>query len=304
MGPGPMGDTDGVIRALAARQHGVVERGQLLEAGVAPHAVAYRVAKGRLHVLYRGVYRVGPLAAPLEREMAGVLACGVTAVLSHHSAGAAWTLLSRGPGAVPVEVSGQGGYRAPDGWLRLHRVVPFAADETTTFERIPITTPARTLVDLAGSLDVWELERAVARADRQKLVTIEALDALLARYPGRAGCRALRAVLGRNGGSLLTRSDAEARFVGLMREAVLPPPEANVAVEGFEVDFVWRAARLVVEVDGFEYHSSRSAFERDRRRDAVLAASGFRVIRVTWRQLTSEPKALVARVARALGDGA
>jgi very-short-patch-repair endonuclease len=299
-----MADTDGVIRALAARQHGVVRRAQLLEAGVAPHAVAYRVAKGRLHPLHRGVYRVGPVAAPLEREMAGVLACGATAVLSHHSAGGVWTLLSRGPGVVPVEVSSQGGYRAPDRGLRLHRVVPFEADEVTTFEGIPITTPARTLLDLAGRLDVWELERAVARADRQKLVTIEALDALLARHPGRAGCRALRAVLGRNGGSLLTRSDAEARFLGLVREALLPPTEANVAVEGFEVDFLWRGARLVVEVDGFEYHASRSAFERDRRRDAVLAASGFRVIRVTWRQLTSEAKPLLARVARALGERA
>lgn len=299
-----MGDTDAAIRALAARQHGVVARGQLLERGVPPHAVAYRVAKGRLYALHRGVYRVGPVAAPLEREMAGVLACGATAVLSHHSAGSVWTLLARGPGAIPVEVSSQGGYRAPDRWLRLHRVAPFAADETTTFEGLPITSPARTLVDLAGCLDVWGLERAVARADRQGLATIEALAALLARYPGRAGSRALRAVLGRDGGSALTRSEAEARFLWLVRDASLPPPEANVTIQGFEVDFVWRAARLVVEIDGFEFHSSRSAFERDRRRDAVLTASGFRVIRVTWRQLTSEPQAVVTRVARALGQGA
>lgn len=297
------GDTEAVIRALAVRQHGVVARAQLLEAGLAPHAVDYRVGKGRLHTLHRGVYRVGPVAVPYESEMAGVLACGRSAFLSHRSAGAVWTLLLRCLGELPVEVSGQGSYRAPDSALRVHRVVPLRADETTTHQGIPITTPARTLLDLAGCLDEWELERALARADRQGLATAEEVKALLGRYPGRAGNRRLRAVLAREGGTALTRSEAEARFLGLIRDARLPPPEVNVLLQGHEVDFLWRGARLVVEIDGFEFHSSRAAFERDRRRDALLTATGFRVIRATWRQVTGEPQAVLGWVAMALAGG-
>ena len=123
---------------------------------------------------------------------------------------------------------------------------------------------------------------------------LEALD----RAPGRSGTATLRALL--NDEPTLTRSEAERRLRRLIRDAGLPPPESNVRLLGFEVDFVWRAARLVVEVDGHAFHAHRAAFERDRERDQALVAAGFRVIRVTWRQLEREPLAVMARIAQAL----
>lgn len=293
-------DPDAVIAAIASRQHGVVARRQLFEAGVSSRMIEHRLKKGRLCGLYRGVYRVGPLRARHEREMAAVLACGETAVLSHGSAGAAWELLlcrNR------VEVSVQGGRRAPGPGVLVHRVGELGGDETTQFEGMPITTPTRTLLDLAGSVGGRELEQALAKAERRKLVDRGDIEELLARYPRRSGTRALHAVLAAGTGPALTRSEAESRFLTLVRKARLDAPEANVPVAGYEVDFLWRRARLVVEIDGFAFHSSSGAFERDRQRDAELAAAGFNVVRVTWRQLTREPEALLVRLGQALVRG-
>lgn len=292
-------DHDARIVALAARQHGVVTRAQLLAAGAPAHAIDYRVEKGRLERLHSGVYRVGPLRAPHERNMAAVLACGATAVLSHRSAAAAWDLLPR-PTDDPVAVSVRRGRPTPGPAVRVHRVSDLHRDETTVREGIPITTPARTILDVAASAGTWEIEQAVARAERAGLADSERMKALLARHPRRPGTRALRALLIRATGPAFTRSEAESRFLGLVRRARLPSPESNVRVKGWEVDFLWRRERLIVEIDGFAYHSSARAFERDRLRDGVLAAAGYRVVRCTWRQLTREPEALLVRIAQAL----
>ena len=145
-----------------------------------------------------------------------------------------------------------------------------------------------------------ELERAVADAQRRRLTTRGALVSVLARYPGRAGTRALRALLETRGAPALTRSEAEERLLTLTRKGQLPAPDVNVRVGPYEVDFLWREARLVVEVDGFAFHRDRDAFEADRRRDAELAARGFNVIRVTWRRLIDEPEAVLVRIGQAL----
>jgi very-short-patch-repair endonuclease len=175
-----------------------------------------------------------------------------------------------------------------------------AADEQTHLDGVPLTTPARTLLDLSTCVGAAELERALARADREGIADQDTVSRLVARYPGRRGTRRLLALLANPGGPALTRSDAEARFLELVRSGRLREPETNIHLRGHEVDFVWRSERLIVEVDGFAFHSSRTAFEADRRRDAALAAAGFRVIRVTWTQITKEPAALLVRVAQAL----
>jgi len=292
-----------VIAALAARQYGVVGRQQLLGAGLPVHAIDHRVRKGGLRPLHRGVYKVGPLRGRYEREMAAVLACGPGAVLSHGSAAGLWKLLPRpaGPARPPVvDVTVSVRYRIPGRAVRVHRVTGLAPDETTSHKGIPITAPARTILDLSGSVRLRELERALARADRHALVERGEVEALLARYPRRPGTRTLRALLAGGAEPALTRSEAEARFLDLVRRAQLPAPEANVRVKGLEVDFLWRGPRLVVETDGFAYHGSATSFEGDRRRDAVLTAAGFRVVRITWRQLSREPEAALARLAQAL----
>ncbi|NIQ52897.1 MAG: DUF559 domain-containing protein [Gammaproteobacteria bacterium] len=184
--------------------------------------------------------------------------------------------------------------------VRVHRVRALPPDEVTRIDGIPVTNPVRTLLDLAGAVDRRDLERALARADRQGLAGRKKILALLARHPRRPGAGALRACLRADISPALTRSRAEEEFLDLAGRAQFRAPEANVVIEGHEVDFLWRAERLVVEVDGFAYHGSRRTFERDRRRDAVLAARGYHVMRVTWRQLGTEPEAVVARLAQAL----
>jgi very-short-patch-repair endonuclease/predicted transcriptional regulator of viral defense system len=290
--------TEERIRSLAARQHGVVTRAQLLAAGLGPDRVDRRLATGDLHPIHRGVYAVGPVTAPRRAEMAAVLACGAEAVVSHVSAGMLWQFLpsSRGD-AGAVDVSLRAGNRCRPG-IRIHRAHTLRPGEVTRLDGIPVTTPARTLLDLASTEDLRALDSAVARAIAARLTTRGRILALLRGPARRPGASLLRAVLSAR--PALTRSEAEERLLALVRKARLPEPSTNVPIHGYEVDFLWREEGLVVEVDGFAFHASRESFERDRRRDAVLAAAGLRVIRITWRQLEGEPEAVLVRVAQAL----
>jgi very-short-patch-repair endonuclease len=176
--------------------------------------------------------------------------------------------------------------------VRVHR----ARERPASARRhgIPLTTPERTLLDLAAVLPQRELDRAVEQAKVLHLTT----RAALLRCPSRRGIRALERALADE--PRLTRSEAEQRLLELLRAADLPPPRTNVRVHGHEVDLLWPRERLIVEVDGFAFHSTREAFERDRRRDAALQARGYRVLRLTWRQIVHEPQLVVARVATLL----
>lgn len=185
----------------------------------------------------------------------------------------------------------------------MHGVRRLHPDEIGRNHGLPITSPARTLLDLASSVRVDQLERALAQAERRRVATRTAVMAMLTRHPGERGSRTLRELLVGPHGPALTRSEAEARFLRLVRKGAVPGPHTNVIVEGLEVDFLWQEERLIVEIDGFAFHAGRIAFERDRRRDGILAAAGFRVIRFTWRQLTEEPEAVLVRVAQALAIG-
>lgn len=295
-------DVDRVIREVAAGQHGVVTRRQLIAAGVRRGAVERRVRSGHLAPIHRGIYRVGPVVAPRAGEMAAVLACGEAALLSHQSAAHLWEIGGTDRGNAPVHVSVRAGRPAPRG-VRVHRVRAIRPAEVTTVDEVPVTTPARTLLDLSASAEARELERAVAEAFARRLTSRSEIQELIAHYPRRPGIARLRSLLEVATGPALTRSEAEERFLALVRRAELPEPEANVEVAGFPVDFLWRSAGLVAEIDGFAYHSSRARFERDRRRDAVLVGAGFRVIRVTWRQLVRKHEALIASLGLALGQG-
>jgi very-short-patch-repair endonuclease len=164
---------------------------------------------------------------------------------------------------------------------------------------MPVTAPARTLIDLAAVLARSELARAVEKAQVLRLTTADRLQERLAVERGPAAT-ILRAELRRGHEPSLTRSEAEAAFLRLVRAAGLPHPEANVRIGGYEVDFLWRPQRLAVEIDGFAYHRTREAFERDRRRDADLQAYGLRTTRATYRQITEEPLRLTATLAASL----
>lgn len=292
--------TDARIQELAARQHGVVARAQLLGAGVSVGAIDHRLRKGTLRQVHRGVYRTGPITARYQAEMAAALACGPDAALSDRTAAGIWDLMPPRQPEAPVDVAGPRSLRGPASGVRLHRRGPLEPDEMAQRHGLPLTTPGRTVLDLASSLGPYELERVLARALRDGLISRESVEAMLLRHPHRRGCRTLRALLD-DTGPAFTRSEAEARFLALLRKGDVPRPRTNVVVCGLEVDFFWPDRSLVVEVDGFAYHAHRNAFENDRARDGMLAAENLSVIRFTWRQIHNEPERVLVRLCMALG---
>jgi len=292
---------DAAIARIAARQHGVVTRAQLAAAGLGRGAIGHRITEQRLHPVHRGVFLVGhAVAPPLAHEMAAVLACGDGAVVSHHAAASMWSLPVPETDVIDITVIRRNP-RAREG-LRVHLVRRLDRRDIRAWEGVPLTAPARTLLDVAAVIPVRDLERAVNEAQIRRLVRTRQLLDVLERSRGRREARALRELLDVD--PALTRSEAEVRLLDLLRAADLPPTGVNVRIGRHEVDFVWRPQRLVVEVDGYAYHGTRAAFERDRRRDAELQAAGHRVTRVTWRQLVDRPEAVVARIAGALAASA
>jgi very-short-patch-repair endonuclease len=185
----------------------------------------------------------------------------------------------------------------------VHRVQQLDRRDQRLHRGIPVTAPARSLIDFAAHADSDELERAMAEARVRKLVSDRELRSAIARAPHRAGVGAVRAELDQEGGPRWTQSEAERRMLRLIRAAGLPLPRTQVRIEGWPADFVWPEHRLLVEVDGYPFHGHRRAFERDRRRDAAHVSAGYVVIRFTWRQLTEESLVVVATIARALGRG-
>jgi len=289
------------LHELAARQHGVVSRQALLDLGMGSGAIDRRVARGRLVPLHRGVYLIG--GAPLTSEarlMEALQACGPRAVLSHRSAGVLWGIVAAPPER--VEISSPVVCRRPG--IDAHRA-NLRPEELTTRRGFAVTTPSRTLLDLAARFAPERLQRSVEEAQVQRILDVAALERLLELHPRRAGTRALRIALERGG--LLTetvvRSVFESAFAGCVTSAGLPPPRVNatLAVGGrwIEVDFSWPAERVAVELDGHATHGTRSGFERDRARDRALQVAGWRVVRITWRQFQRE-RDLIARDLRAL----
>jgi very-short-patch-repair endonuclease len=308
-GPGrrqPSGWTvEARVVELAARCHGVLTRDELLAAGLTPRMIQFRLQQQRLILLHRGVYLVRSMATPQTPFMAAVLACGRGAVLSHRSALVLAEVLRPGSVAAPVDVTVVGRNAGDRPGIRARRVARLPAEDLTTLEGIPVTTALRAALDLAGDrssgADARELEQAVAQADRLGLFTVAELSAYLSLHARRRGVARLRKLLDGAEPPVLTRSEAEELLLALVRRARLPGPLLNVPVAGYEVDFLWPDERLVVEVDGYAFHSSRRQFESDRRRDADLGAAGYITLRLTWRQLTEEPEAVLSRIALALG---
>jgi very-short-patch-repair endonuclease/predicted transcriptional regulator of viral defense system len=283
------------LAALAARQHGVVATWQLRELGFSRGAIAHLVAAERLHRLYRGVYAVGHTALhPHGRLMAATLACGPDAVLSHRDAAAVWGLRPSARPATDVTVPGLS--RHGQRGITIHRTRSLPQDERAVRDGLPVTTVARTLLDLAEVIDRHQVRRAFEEAERLRLFDLRALKELARRHHGRRGLAVVNELLAEAVEPPVTRSELERRFLELCHEAGLPAPQVNTQVAGFEVDMAWPEARLVVELDGHEFHRTRAAFERDRARDAALQVAGHRVLRVTNRRMARERTAVVHAV--------
>ena len=266
---------DRQVARIAERQHGVVTKAQLARVEIDKSGIWRRVRAGRLHRLFRGVYAVGHThISPRGRWLAAVLACGPDAVLSHRSAGALWGIRPSSSRLSEVTVARTGG-RADRPGLWVHRTNRLAADEITRRDNIPVTSPARTIADLRRVLPSDHLQAAIRRAEVLRLDIGPQPD----HEPDN------------------TRSELERRFLELCRRHGLPLPEANVYVEGFYVDFLWREQRLIVETDGFEHHGTRSAFESDRERIVRLQVLGYELLPFTYRQIADDPDWVAASVA-------
>jgi hypothetical protein len=273
---------------LAARQHAVVSRKQLLAIGLSEDAIWRRVKTGRLHRVHAGVYAVGhPLLFPYTQYMAAVLACGADAVASHRSAGALRGLCRPPSGDIEVIVPRAGGRRRRG--ITVHGTRSLRPTEIGLCEHIPCTTTARTLVDLAAVLDRRRLRRALERSIELRLFDGVLMDAALEGARGRRGTGVLRELLAALADEPApARNELERRFLDLVRELGLPIPVVNAHVGVHQVDFHWPPHRLIVETDGRATHDTPHQFEEDRRRDLELTLAGWHVIRVSWRQVINE----------------
>jgi very-short-patch-repair endonuclease len=293
------GTRDQRIAAIASRQHGRVSRRQLRAAGIGDGAIARLLARGALLREHPGVFAVGHNAPmPLGAEAAALLACADGTVLSHLTAAALWGLKTPPPTRVEVLIGGRETARPPG--VRVHRTVQLPAQDIRIKQLLPLTSPARTLLDVADGLTPRELERALDEALVGRIVRASQIAAVLARARGRRGAVRIQKLIETSTGTTVTRSQAEERFLALVRAADLPQPDVNCRTRGFEVDFLWREPAVVVEVDGYRFHSSRAAFERDSAKAAKLTAGGLHVMRVTWLQTESDSYGVVARLAQAL----
>lgn len=258
-----------------------------------------RVEADRLHLLHRGVYALGDGSVSRRGQwLAAVIACGEGALLSHGSAAALWGLMR--PRGSDVEVTAAAG-RTMRG-IVVHECAIFAEDRAVV-ARIPVTSVARTLFDLAEVVDERQLEKAFEEADRLGLLKIRALEDVCARSHGRRALRPIRKLIDAATMPIDTQSPLEDRVLDLCREHGLPLPVTGAWVEGREVDALWQKQKLVVEADGWSTHRHRAAFERDRARDAAMQAVGYHVIRLTHRRIERESEAIVHEIRRLLASG-
>lgn len=285
---------DLLIGRVAARQHGIVTSRQLAALDVGRGAVGARMRRGLLHAIHRGVYLWGPpTPSLLARAQAAVLACGEDARLSHDTSAALQRFRPAPTGPLDVTIPGR---HVRVRGIRTHES-PVAVPERRTVAGLPVTSPARALLEIAPQLTPRELADAVEQAQVKRLVTKRDIAATIARARGRAGVRSLRAALDE---PAFTRSVAERKLVALLRAAKLPQPVFNAVTEGYEVDALWRRERVVLEFDSHAFHATKGALERDRRKTAVLQRGRYVVLRTTWHELTEESHALIARTAEAL----
>jgi Transcriptional regulator, AbiEi antitoxin/Protein of unknown function (DUF559) len=295
---------------LAREQNGVFGLQQLRELGLTPRAVHSRLETGRLHRIHQAVYSLVPREL-LKREglyMAAVLACGPGAVLSHRSAAVVHGLRDYGYTRVEVTIPGRSG-RAHDR-IFVHRSTTLTQADVTVVNNIPVTTVARTLLDLGEVITPRQLERCFDQADTLEALDLHAINDQLARNATRRGAKAVRHVLETHYiGSTPTENDFEEALLSLTRDLGLPDPKAQYIIDPgdgeppIRADFAWPDRRIVVETDGRKTHGTRQAFETDRRRDQRLTAAGWTVIRTTWRQLKYRPHELRPVLLKLLGPG-
>ncbi len=275
----------------------MVSRRQLLAIGHSGSSIGRMIRARRLHPFHRGVYAVGHTRLSAHgRFIAAVLACGSGAVLSHFAASWLWGLWRTAPKRIDVTVPTRGHSR---GSICVHHAPAIAGEDRAVQDGIPVTALPRTLIDLA-QVAPRRLPRAIERAEQLRVFGLDDVDRMLMRCRRHPGRGVLTDALAEYREPAFTRSELERQFLGLVREAGLPQPSVNCFVAGFELDAFWEDERLCVELDTYEFHGGRAAFERDRVRDEELKLAGIECLRITGRRLDREPDALIERLGRLL----
>lgn len=291
---------DRLIAAIADAQHGVITREQLRNLGVDDNAIRYRVATGRLHRVAPNVFAVGRPSLDVHgQRLRALMTFSSEAWLSHRSGAAVWNLYWDATKSTHVSVMHRRGL-APREGVTLHRPRTLRPEDVTTHDGFAVTTPARTIFDLAATEPDRVVERAIEQSDILHLFDLRKIDALAARrVPGTKAVLTLLETVDAEQ-QTATRSLLEEDFLALSRQYELERPRVNEFVEGWRVDFHWPSRRLVVELDSAGFHLNRVAFERDRRQDTELQLAGWVVLRFTYRRVMRERRAVVAAVERML----
>jgi hypothetical protein len=291
-----------MISELAARQHGVISVAQLRDLGLDRYWVRRRVQSGFLHPMYRGVYSVGIRTASRKgRYMGAVFVCGRGAFLSHRCAADLWGLR---PNSTRLEVTTLAKRAGPPG-VRVYRSRTLTTQDVTIRDGIPVTSVARTLLDLSAVVPAPDLDRAIDRAERLELFDLTAIEDVLGRANGKKGASALRRAIAAYGPST-QKSVLEKKLKKLLETAPdIRPPSFNALIDGesgtHEVDAYWEPRRVAVQVDGFDFHRTRRDRERDSASDADLELAGISVMRLTWDDVTVHAERTLRRVRLALG---
>jgi very-short-patch-repair endonuclease len=273
------------IALLAARQRGHVTRVQLICLGLSSQAIQRKVAAGELIPVHTGVYAVGFRSnEPLARAHAAVLACGDMALLSHSSAAVAWGLLRRW--VYPLHVTTTGHRRRPG--ITTHRCKSITRADRRRQHGIPVTSPARTTLDITTGLANRSLVRLLNAGRHAGHLHLDSLRDVIARNPRHPGAMRLAAVV-EDAPRNPTRSSLEDDWRAFAKTRPFPEWHLNSRLNGFEVDVVFPAEKLILELDSYEYHSGRAAFETDHERDAVALHNGLATYRMTAERFARQP---------------
>lgn len=291
------GAIDAAIAAIAVRQHGYITRQQLLALGLSRSCVDRRGRAGKLHRVYAGVYAVGAVPTlSVARAAAAVLACGAGAALSHSSALCLWGWHT--PWDVPFEVTAPAQHRRPG--IVLHRSKVLTHRDVRRHMGIRVTSPARTVLDVAPGLNDKQLRQVVREARLSRYMRDAELADVVARLPRNPGAARLKPFIEAPAGP--TRSEFEDAFLVFCHDHGLPRPRTNVRIAGHLVDAVFDAERVIVELDGYKFHGDRETFESDRDRDADTLLAGHVTVRITWKRMQNRPRREAERLLAILQD--
>jgi len=290
---------DDGLATLARVQHGRLSRAQLIGLGYTDDEIQTLIRRRRLHRVHRGVYAVGHVAdVALGAEAAALLACGGGAVLSHLTALRIHGLLPLDPSARIDVLVGQRHSNDRRPGILVHRTRWFPRNHVRLVSGLPVTVPERALLDSAPALTNRRLERALEEVLALRTTSLRKVRDMVSCAHGQPGQGLLRALIHARVRPTVTESEAEESFLELIRAAGLPAPQLQASLHGYRVDAYWPEARLAVEIDGFQWHTTKAAFERDRRKQRALQSHGIEVSRITWQQISEEQLELVAHVTR------